>query len=418
MEGVLPVFGSKNATLPILAATILTDQPCVLENIPRIHDVMIMLEIITKLGAEVVWIDEKSVRITAQHIDPEKLDQGLVRKVRGSILLMGSLLARFKTLRMSFPGGCSIGARPIEVHLQGLEDLGVRIERSEKEYLLSVGEFRGGNIVLSEFSVTGTETLMVFASLFSKTTAISIAAAEPHVTELATFLEKMGVAVMGEGTHTLELRGAPALRGVTHTMWPDPIEAGTFLTLAALRGNCAVTNVPIQFLDIVLKKMSLMGVDIAVEDRARTLDAMYDTATVRMKSRPELKPITIQTMPYPGFPTDLQPIFCVLATQAHGATLVRENIYEGRFRYVDELKKMGANASIIDQHQVMFHGPTVFYGTEVISHDLRCGATLLLASILAEGKSTISNVEQIDRGYEAIEERLRNVGVDIKRTSK
>jgi len=415
IKGALAVAGSKNSALPILSACLLTTERCEIRNVPKIHDVLVFLDLIKSVGAEVSWEGETLV-IQAKHIDPAKIDMQLVKRMRGSLLLVGSLLARTKSLAIPYPGGCNIGARPLDAHFSGLRDLGAIIEERDGEFRITMNEYKGGRAVLPEFSVTATENLLLLASFFDATTTLRMCAAEPSVTELAVFLKKMGADIRGEGTHDITVRGTRAPRGAQHTIWPDPIEAGTFIVTGLLAGELAIRNVPVDFLDMMFQKLKEMNAHVVIKKRDMILDG-YASAEVLVKSRESLRPTKIQTLPYPGFPTDLQPVFCVLATQAHGTTVIEEYLYEGRFRYIDELKKMGANATIVDEHRVFITGPTPFYGGEVTAHDLRSGAALLLASLLASNETTIHNIGQIDRGYERMEERLRSVGADIRRIS-
>ncbi|MEA1937396.1 MAG: UDP-N-acetylglucosamine 1-carboxyvinyltransferase [Patescibacteria group bacterium] len=407
LEGKIAVMGSKNATTPILSACLLTKEECLIDNIPLITDVLKMIDILESMGVEIEWVGERQLRIKAgDGVDPEKMDFALVGKMRSSILLIGSLLARFKKFRIKHPGGCIIGARPIGIHFDALEALGAKITQDENFYYFEADELVGKTIVLKEFSVTATENLMMAATLAKGTTIIKIAAIEPHIQDLARFLVKMGARIKGLGMHTIQIEGMEKMRGARHKIIPDPIEVGTFaIAAAATKGSIEINNVNLHELDLVLEKLREIGVNLETK-----------------KSKLIIKPVNkfnsvnkIETRTYPGIPTDLQAPLAVLATQAEGTTLVHDTMYEGRFAYINELNKMGANAIICDPHRALITGPTPLYGQTITSFDLRAGATLIIAALLAEGQSVIEKVDQVDRGYEKIEERLRKLGVDIRR---
>jgi len=407
LEGKIDVMGSKNATTPILSACLLTKEECIIDNIPLIGDVLKMIEILESMGVEIEWVGERKLKVKAgDNVDPEKMDFAMVGKMRSSILLIGSLLARFKKFKIKHPGGCIIGARPIGVHFDALEALGAKITQDEDFYYFEVDKLIGKTVVLKEFSVTATENLIMAATLAEGTTTIKIAAIEPHIQDLARFLIKMGARIKGLGIHTIQINGMEKLHGARHKIIPDPIEAGTFaIAVAATKGNVEINNVNLHELDLVLEKLKEIGVNFKTE-----------TNRIIIKATPNLNAINkIETRTYPGIPTDLQAPLAVLATQAEGTTLIHDTMYEGRFAYINELNRMGANAIICDPHRALITGPTPLYGQIIISFDLRAGATLIIAALLAKGQSIIEKVDQIDRGYEKIEERLKNIGADIKR---
>lgn len=407
LEGKVDIMGSKNATTPILSACLLTKEECVIDNIPLIADVLKMIEILESMGVETEWVEKRKLKIKAgDSVDPEKMDFDLVEKMRSSILLLGSLLARFKKFKIKQPGGCIIGARPVGVHFDALEALGAKITQDNDFYYFEADKLIGKKIVLREFSVTATENLMMAATLAEGTTTIKIAAIEPHVQDLARFLIKMGARIKGMGIHTIQIQGVKKLRGTEHKIIPDPIEAGTFaIAAAATKGNVEINNINPHELDLVLEKLKEIGVNF--ETRKNKL---------LIKPTQKLNSINkIETRTYPGIPTDLQAPFAVLATQAEGTTLIHDTMYEGRLAYINELNKMGANAIICDPHRALITGPTPLYGQDITSFDLRAGATLIIAALLAKGQSVISKIDQVDRGYEKIEERLRNLGAEIRR---
>jgi len=406
LKGEIEVRGSKNAATPILAATLLTKKKCVLDNIPLIEDVLKMIKIIKGMGAEVEWLGKRKISVAAKNINPEKMDFEEVGKMRSSILLLGSLSARFPKFKMSCPGGCLIGSRPIGTHFRALEKMGVKIKQDNDFYRIDSSRRRAAKVVLGEFSVTATENALMLASAIPQKTIIKIAATEPHVQDLAGFLVKLGVKVKGAGTHTLEVMGRNNLKGADHRIIPDANEAATFLIMgAATKSRVTVKNAVEDNLDLVLEKLREFGAEFEIKK---------NSITVLPKS--SLKAVAkIDARIYPGIPTDIQAPLGVLATQAEGTTLIHDTLYEGRFKYIQELRKMGAVAVVSDPHSALITGPTQLYGKEVISFDLRAGASMIIAALLARGESVIKNIEQVDRGYEKIEKRLQKLGADIKR---
>ncbi len=427
LEGEIKAKGSKNAATPILAATILTEEPCTISNLPLIDDVFKMIELIKSLGAKVTWIEDDKIRIEAKNIDSTSLDRSLISKMRSSVLMMGPLLARCGSVEMNHPGGCIIGTRSVNTHLDALRDLGAEVEvsqigssinpsnekgfcgYSEKTNLYSLKarkEFGGGEVILDEFSVTGTENILMACALSAKKTTIKIAACEPHVQELAEFLKKMGADIKGEGTHTIEISGKKKLKGADHFIPYDYVEAGTYILMAlTVGGKVNVGNVPTEHLELFFKKIKSFGGDIEI----------IDNRSVLVKTSPGMKMNKIQALPYPGIPTDLQSAFGALATQTEGLTLIHDPLYDGRLKYLEELNKMGAEIIICDPHRAVINGPTELHGTELGPLDLRGGAALIIAGLAAKGITIIKNISQVDRGYEKIEERLQKIGASIKR---
>jgi len=403
LNGEIKLAGMKNAATPIIAASLLTTEECLLDNVPRISDVERMIEIVRSLGAEAEWTGEHQLRICAKEIDPARIDKKAVKSLRSSVLLLGPLLARCGEVSLPEPGGCIIGNRPLDTHLFALSKLGAEITRTSSGYDIS-GKLEGATIILPEFSVTATENALMAAVLSPGKTVIKLAAAEPHVQDLIFFLNKMGAKIRGGGTHTLEIEGVGKLTGVRHRIIPDQIEAGTFLALAAVtRGTVTVRGAEFSHLDSIISVLSRAGVNLEQGD---------DFITVRPAG---LEAFRLQALPYPGFPTDLQAPFGVMATQARGTSLIHDPLFEGRMGYVGELVKMGANAVVCDPHRVLISGPTPLYGTEIKSLDLRAGATMVIAGLLADGETVINEAEVLDRGYENLDERLRNLGAEIER---
>lgn len=407
LSGTITVAGLKNAATPILAATLLTKETCILQNVPRIEDVFRMLEILESLGATVEWRDQNVVAITAKDIDVASVDQEIVKCLRSSIMLLGALSARCNHFEIRQPGGCVIGARPVGTHIDALEKLGVHIVGDGKNYVVDATEKKSGKVVLQGMSVTATENAMLLAAALPGKTVIKVAACEPHVEDLGKFLQAMGVEISGLGTHTMTIVGKETLQGVTHTIMPDHNEAATFLVLGAVTGSeLTVENAREDNLDIVLEKLKEFGVTFTIKENAITV---HPAATLKA-----VKP-WIDTRTYPGMPSDNQSIFGVLATQADGDTLIFETLYEGRFSYISELIKMGARADILNPHQVIVHGKTPLRGTVIKSYDLRAGVALIIAALTATGTTIIEEIYQVDRGYERIEERLQKIGAQIVR---
>lgn len=409
LSGSIDVRGSKNATTPILAATLLTREPCTISNIPLIEDVFRMLEIISGLGASVDWVGERKVKICAKNIDPKRLDAQLVKQLRSSILLLGSLSARFNSFSIYHPGGCVIGKRPVGTHFDALEKLGVRITNAdEKTYVINSKGKKSAHVVLKEFSVTATENAMMLAAAISGKTTIKIAAAEPHVEDLGKFLISMGAKIKGLGTHTLEIIGNKKLHGAKHEIIPDANEAATFLIMGvATKSSIKVNNAKETDLDLVLEKLREFGADFKIEKNS--------IKVIPNKSLKSIEKIDART--YPGIPSDIQAPLGVLATQAKGETMIFDTLYEGRFNYLSELEKMGVKSKILNPHQAVISGPAHLRGRSIKSFDLRSGASLIIAALCAEGTTTIEEIYQVDRGYEKIEERLQKLGADIKRVA-
>jgi UDP-N-acetylglucosamine 1-carboxyvinyltransferase len=405
LAGEIVVNGSKNAALPLIAASILTDQEVSIKNVPEIRDVASLIRILRKMG---VGVERKgdAVRIKAGEVRLEEMPKGLVGELRGSILLIGSLLGRKRKVSLPQPGGDVIGARPIEVHLDALEQLGAKVRRANNEVHINGQEMRAGKVVLREFSVTATENIMIVAATLPGETTLKIAANEPHVENLAELLTAMGAEVKGAGTHTITIKGSKKFKGANVVTIPDMLEAGFFILLAAAtKSEITVIGVPIESLDMFFKKLGDIGVNY---------EAKGDRVLVKPAS---LKSFNVQTLPHPGIATDLQAPFSVVATQARGATLIHDPMYESRFKHCDEMKKMGAAVTVCDPHRVIIEGPTQLHGKRIKSLDIRSGATLIMAGLVAEGETVIEEVEIIERGYANLVERLQRIGADIKQVA-
>ncbi len=407
LEGEIEVYGSKNAAGACLSAVLLTREECIIDNLPMIIDVKNQIEILKSLGANVEYLSERKVKLKAENLDAIKMDLAKFSKARMSVVLVGALLARFNHFKFSAPGGDKIGLRPIHIQLKALEKLGAKIKKEGDVYHVQREELKGTEIVLSEFSPTATEALMLAAVLAKGKTVIKGAASESSVQDLGRMLLKMGAKIKGNGTHTLEIEGVEALHGCEHQVVSDHLEAGTFIVAGALtRGKVVVKNIDFDFLDVFLEKLQEIGIVLEKGDNQ-----------VTVFHSPALSSAKVQALPHPGFPTDLLPMMVTILTRAEGKSLIHDPLYEGRFGYMAELKKMGADIEVVDPHRAFVFGPKGLQGVNVNSLDVRAGAVLILAAIMAEGQTIINDVFHIDRGYEKIEERLQRLGADIKRIS-
>lgn len=405
LKGVVEVMGAKNVTFPLLAATLLTKEPCQVSNLPLIEDVFKMLKILERMGAKIKWLGERQIEIKCSDIDPSLIPYDVISFFRGSILFLGPLLARSGSIKFPPPGGCMIGARPIDTHLDAFSQSGVKISIKNNFYYFE-GKLKPQEVILNEFSVTATENILLSSSLVSGETTIKIADQDYQVQELIKVLKRMGVKIKGLGTHTLKIIGQKRLKGFKYSVIPDPLEAGTFIVATlATKGEVLIKNAELQFLELFLKRLKDFGAKFDI----------LGAKLIKVLPSYKLSMDKVQSLPYPGIPTDLQPELGVLATQAKGPTLIHDPLYEGRLKYLEELNKMGANIIFCDPHRAIINGPTQLYGTEIPSLDIRSGAALIIAGLVAKGQTIINNIYQVDRGYEKIEERLQKLGADIKR---
>ncbi len=412
LKGEIEARGAKNAAFPILAATLLTDEACIVDNLPLIKDVFNFIEILKTLGKSAEWLGERKLKIEGKLGKPGKETEELIKKLRGSVLLLGPILARLKKFDLPQPGGCLLGARPISTHLDAFKQLGVDIKvKADKDREYFQLELKGqpkDRVILNEFSVTATENILLFAAFFGKGTTIKIADCDYEIQETIKFLEKMGVKVGRSSSHTFSIKGGSKLKGVEHKLINDPIEAGTFILMAAAtKSDLTMKNVETDYLELVVKRLKDFGLPIEVIGKDK----------VKVKPWAVLKMEKVQALPFPGIATDLLPLFGVLATQTEGTTLIHDPLYEGRLRYLNELNKMGAQIIFADPHRAIVNGPTELRGVAVDSPDIRGGASLIVGALIAKGQTVINNISQIDRGYERIEERLQKIGADIKRVS-
>ncbi len=406
--GSVRLSGSKNDAAPILAATLLSPQPSVIDNLPLIEDVFKIIKLLESMGVKTKWINERKIRIDTGEVDPENINLSLIGETRMSVLMIGPLLARFGRFKYSSPGGDKIGLRPIDTHIEALKKLGVIIKKEGGQYLFDRGEMAAKEVVLKEFSPTATENVMMAAARLSGKTTLKIAAAEPHIQDLGIFLRKMGVLVSGLGSHTIEIEGNAHLTGAEHRIIPDYLEAGTFFLVGALTAReLIIPEFPDNDLDFFLAKMEEIGVNF---------ERRSDCLVVRKS--PNLTATKIQALPHPGFPTDILPITVSLLTQANGRSLIHDPLYENRLNFIHELRKMGADIELVDPHRAFIFGKTSLTGTKISSLDIRAGASLVVAALAANGQTVIDNIYQIDRGYEKIEEKLSGLGADIKRVKE
>jgi len=411
IKGEIPVFGAKNAAFPVLISCLLTDEDCTIDNIPLIEDIFRLLEIFESMNVRVEWLSERKIRINAKNIDPSKIKYDIVLKFRGAVLLLGALLARFNKAILPQPGGCIIGARPIDTHLNAFSQLGVKVEEKRKKFILTgPKKIKSNTVVLDEFSVTTTSNIMLYASMLKEEIIIKVADEDYPNQELKKVLKKMGVKVFNSEQHTITIKGNAKLKGFNHFLMYDPIEAGTFIILAlATQGDVLIKNIEYPFLEFPLKKLKDCGANFEIKNKKE------NRVDIHVRPSKNLKIKKIQSLPYPGFPSDLLSVLGVLATQTKGVTIIHDPLYEGRLKYLDGLTKMGADVFFSDPHRATINGITKLYGADLGSFDLRGGAALIIAGLIAEGKTTIRNVYQIDRGYEKIEERLNKLGANIKR---
>jgi UDP-N-acetylglucosamine 1-carboxyvinyltransferase len=404
LSGTVRVSGSKNATLPIIAASLLTDQEVILTNVPDISDIATMQHILHYIGVKTEF-DGKELKIHARAAANLEIEHELVSKLRASILLLGPLLVRNHEVRLAFPGGCVIGKRPVDAHLMALQALGAEVVNDREILHLKAKKLAGSDFIMSEASVTATENAIMAAVLAEGETVIRLAASEPHVQDLCHFLNSMGAKIDGVGTHTLRIKGVRKLHGTTYRITPDYLEAGTLVLAAAItEGEVDILDIVPHHLDIFWQKLREVGVLFELgQDMVRVLPANHRKA------------IRLQTAIFPSFPTDLQAPFTALLTQAKGTSFIFETLFDGRLQYLYELEKMGLKPKILNPYQAEITGPTRLKGAEVASCDLRAGAAVLLSALAAEGESEISNIYYIDRGYERLDEKLNSLGAQIKR---
>src|SRR6266566_8569208 len=405
--GTIRVSGAKNAALPCMAAALLTDEPVILENIPQVRDIETTRKLLAAMGAEVelgYGRAQHRTTICARTLSAPEASYELVKTMRASTLVLGPLLARCGRARVSLPGGCAIGARPIDLHIKGLESLGAKITQEHGYVEAAADRLRGAEIVFDKITVTGTEDLLMAATLADGETVMQNCAREPEVADLAALLNAMGAKIEGAGTSTIRVKGVSKLHGARHRIIPDRIEPATFIIAGALTGgDLNVAGCDPRHLDALLQKLDEAGVKTA-----------HNADSLRVMGDGPLKAADIVTAEYPGFPTDMQAQYMVLATQAEGTSNITENIFENRFVHAQELLRMGARIKIEGRRAVV-RGKSPLSAAAVLASDLRASASLVLAALVADGETIIDRVYHIDRGYENIEEKLKSVGAEIRR---
>ena len=401
LEGEVQISGSKNAALPIIAGTVLIKGKTTLYNVPNIQDVQTMFEIIKDIGGKVTKKNNKII-IDTSKIHTYEISENLMRKMRSSVILAGAIIGKYKKANFSYPGGCEIGSRPIDLHLKGFEKLGINIKEEYGEIICEADRIMGTQIHLDFPSVGATENIILASCLAEGVTVLTNAAKEPEIEDLVKFLNKAGAKIKGAGTDRVEIIGVKKLTEVSYNIMPDRIEAGTYLVAGAITGgNLKVTNLNSNHIEPILNKLEEAGCVLKIEKN-----------TVEIKAPKRIKAVDIKTMPYPGFPTDMQSIFGALLTTAKGTSIITENIFESRYKYVQELNRMGAKITV-EGRTAVIKGTKRIQGASVVASDLRGGAALVLEALVAKGVTQVDNVHYILRGYENIVDKLKNLGAKI-----
>lgn len=407
LTGEVTISGAKNSALPLMAATLLTAGKCTLHDIPDLQDIKTMQSLLVSLGSEITRDKNSDMHIISENINKFEAPYELVRTMRASILVLGPLVARIGRARISLPGGCAIGDRPINLHLDALKKMGAKIEQSHGYITAAAKKLKGAKIYFDIPTVTGTENIIMAATLAKGETIIENAAKEPEIVDLVAFLKKMGAKIEGEGTSIIKIEGVEELQAADHKVIPDRIEAGTFMiAAAATAGNVLIKNCVIEHLEALEQKLIEAGITVTREKNG-----------VRVVGKREIKSVDITTMPYPGFPTDLQAQFMSLMTTANGLSVIRETIFENRFIHVSELKRMGADITIKDKNAIV-KGVEKLTGAPVMVSDLRAGAALVIAGLMACGETEVLRIYHLDRGYEAMEKKLTKIGAKITRVKE
>lgn len=408
LSGKIKVSAAKNSVLPIIAASLLNPYECLLEDIPFLNDVNVICDVLNSIGAS-ISLDKENNKITikADNISSIEPPYELVRKMRASFLVMGPILSRFGKIRISLPGGCNIGTRPIDLHLKGFVALGAEVQTGHGYVEARCRKLKGGKVYLDFPSVGATENIIMAAVLADGETIIENAAEEPEIVDLANFLNSMGAIITGAGTDTIKIQGVKELKGTNHQVIPDRVEAGTYMVAAAMtQGDVVVENVILEHVRPIIAKLQEAGVTVTEGQNK-----------VRIKSNGMIKAIDIKTMPYPGFPTDMQAQFMALMSIAKGTSIITETVFENRFMHVTELKRMGANIKI-DGRSAVVEGTSGLSGAEVKATDLRAGAALVLAGLVADGSTRVFDIHHLERGYVDIVTKMKTIGADIERISE
>ncbi len=404
LKGTVKISGFKNSAVAIIPATVLAGDTCIIDNLPQISDVKILADMLSSLGADVENLGPNTLKINTTAMKECYADYEMAKELRASYYLLGAALGRFKKARVAYPGGCSIGSRPIDQHIKGFEALGAKVSIKHGIISVEADKLVGAEIYLDVVSVGATINIMLAAVMAEGRTIIENAAKEPHIVDMANYLNCMGADVRGAGTDVIKITGVEKLGGCSHTVIPDQIEAGTYMIAAAAAGgDVLVDNVIPKHLEAITAKLKEMGVEVTENGES-----------LRIVSSGNLKNISIKTLVYPGFPTDLQQPMSSLLTIAKGTGIVTETIFDGRFKHVDELKRMGANIKV-EGSVAVIHGVEKLTGAKVVASDLRAGASLVVAALMANGETQIENIQYIDRGYDRLEDKLLSLGANIRR---
>lgn len=407
LKGKISISGAKNAALAILAATVLSDGVCRIENVPNISDITLMCKLLEDLGINVKMINRNTIELDPRKIRYEVVSYEVMRSIRASCYLLGALLGRFHKSKIYLPGGCDFGIRPIDQHLKGFKALGAEYSLDAGMVQVKCDKLIGNNVYLDVVSVGATVNIMLAAVKAEGLTVIENAAREPHIVDLANFLNCMGADIVGAGTDIIKIKGVKSLSGTNYSIIPDQIEAGTYLTIAAATaGDITIENITPKHLESITAKLKEIGVEI------------YEYGdSIRAKGNKELKKCNVKTMPHPGFPTDMQPQITALLSKAQGTSIVNESVWDNRFRYIEELRRMGANISV-DGRLAVIEGVNELIGAPVKATDLRAGAALVIAGLCAKGTTIIEDIKHIERGYENIVEKLQSVGAEISKVTE
>lgn len=405
LSGEMRISGSKNAVLPILAGSLLSDSPVIIRNVPHLHDVTTTMELLGRMGVSLTIGEKMSIEVDPTTLENTFAPYELVKTMRASILVLGPLLARYGEAEVSLPGGCAIGARPVDIHLSGLEAMGANIDVEQGYIRARCARLKGARIVMDQVTVTGTENLMMAASLAAGTTVLDNAAREPEVVDLADFINAMGGQIEDAGTDTITIHGVENLGGCDYSVLPDRIETGTYLVAAAITGGkVLIKHTNPRLLDAVLAKL---------EEAGALIDTGDDWIELDMEGR-RPRAVNIRTAPYPGFPTDMQAQFCALNAIAEGTASVTETVFENRFMHIQEFMRLGAKVQL-EGNTVIIQGVKGLNGAQVMATDLRASASLILAGLVAQGETVVDRIYHIDRGYDHIEEKLVGLGARIRR---
>ena len=404
LVGEVEIGGAKNAALAILAAAVMTDDTVLIENMPDVRDTNVMLQAMESIGVKVDRVDRHTVKISAKNVKGHVIEDDYIKKIRASYYLIGALLGKYKEAEVSLPGGCNIGSRPIDQHLKGFRALGAKVDIAHGMIIAKSDALKGNHIYLDVVSVGATINVMLASIMAEGVTIIENSAKEPHVVDVANFLNSMGANIKGAGTDVIRVRGVDKLHGTEYAIIPDQIEAGTFMFAAAVtKGDVTVKNVIPKHLESISAKLLEIGCEIEESDDA-----------VRVVAAKPLTHTHVKTLPYPGFPTDMQPQITVALALSSGTSIVTESIFENRFKYVDELTRMGANIKV-EGNTAIIDGVTRYTGASITAPDLRAGAALVLAGLVAEGYTTVDDIRYIERGYEDFEIKLRSLGAQIEK---